>query len=452
MKYQLSSILGLLDFSRYQPSISGSNSGAKGAIKLPGIIFVLILAGSCVVFPAEAGANPAAAGSAVMAQEKPALVMPQEFAAFDTPNDDGRSISLTWKASKENDRDGVFYVISAATKTDGTWIELGRLLATLGLKSDAPQYFGLSDKNKEWHFFEVNCPIKDVTDCLTGTVYFKLAVTDGANTAEFPTVASALPEGNWFDTSKAYVLIFVSMFSFLIMFFISIARKNPNLFIRHIPGLDAIEETIGRATEMGKPILYLNGLLDMSSLSTIAATSILSKVARKVANYDSQIMVPCYDPIVMSVCQEVVKEAYVEAGRPDAFKENNIFFITNDQFAYAAAVDGLIVRHKPAANLYMGYYYAESLLIAETGAATGAMQIAGTDAITQLPFFITTCDYTLMGEELYAASAYLSREPLQLGSLKGQDYSKGFIIIMLLIGSILSTAGVAFVVNLFKTF
>jgi hypothetical protein len=192
--------------------------------------------------------------------------------------------------------------------------------------------------------------------------------------------------------------------------------------------------------------------LDMSQISTIASTSILGKIARKVANYDSQIMVPCYDPIVMSVCQEVVREAYVEAGRPDAFREDNIFFISSDQFAYAAAVDGLITRYKPAANLYMGYYYAEALLIAETGVASGAMQIAGTDAITQLPFFITTCDYTLMGEELYAASAYLSREPLQLGSLKGQDYSKAFIIIVLILGAILSTAGISFVVDIFRTF
>ncbi|MFH0889206.1 MAG: DUF6754 domain-containing protein [Planctomycetota bacterium] len=386
----------------------------------------------------------------ISSQDKAQLAIPQEFTAFDTPNDDGKSISLAWRIS-ESDRESVYYIVSAALKPEGPWKELERLISTGWSKSDYPQYFGLNESNKEWHFYEVT-KIPEVTDSISTTVYFKLAVTDGTNTIEFPSVVSAAPKGNWFDTSKIYVLIFVIVFCALVMFFISLARKNPNLFIRHIPGLDAIEETIGRATEMGKPILYLNGLLDMASLSTIAATSILGKVARKVANYDSQIMVPCYDPIVMSVCQEVVREAYIEAGRPDAFRDDNIFFISSDQFAYAAAVDGLITRHKPAANLYMGYYYAEALLIAETGVASGAMQIAGTDAITQLPFFITTCDYTLMGEELYAASAYLSREPLQLGSLKGQDYSKAFIITVLILGAILSTAGISFIVDIFKTF
>lgn len=383
------------------------------------------------------------------------LVPIEDFTAFDTPNDAGKSVSLIWHVSA-NDREGVSYVIYAAPTADGPWKEQAKVLSTIGFKSDAPQYFGLSESNNQWHFYEV-CGIKENKDDenpipITTTTYFKLAVTDGVNTIEFPAIVSAKPYGNWFDTSKINVLIFVVIFSFLIAFFIRLARRNPNLFIRHIPGLDAIEETIGRATEMGKPILYLNGLYDISQLSTIAATSILGKVARKVANYDSQIKVPCYDPIVMSICQEVVKEAYIEAGRPDAYKQDNIFYVTSDQFAYAAAIDGIIVRDRPAANLYMGYYFAEALLITETGAATGAMQIAGTDAITQLPFFITTCDYTLMGEELYAASAYLSREPMQLGSLKGQDVCKAFIIIMLFVGSILSTVGFAFIVNLFKTF
>jgi hypothetical protein len=384
-------------------------------------------------------------------QNKPQLSPPQEFTAFDTPNDAGKSVSLTWRVS-ENDREGVDYIISVALCPDGPWKEVDKVSSTVGFKSDFPQYFSIFNKsNKDWHFYEIT-KISDEIDSITTTTYFKLAVTDGINNIEFPEIVSATPESNWFDTSRIYLLAFAIIFSALVMFFISLARKNPNLFIRHIPGLDAIEETIGRATEMGKPILYLNGLSDMSSLSTIASTSILGKIARRVANYDSQIMVPCYDPIVMSVCQEVVREAYIEAGRPDAFKEDNIFFVTNDQFAYAAAVDGMIVRHKPAANIYMGYYYAEALLIAETGVATGAMQIAGTDAITQLPFFITTCDYTLMGEELYAASAYLSREPLQLGSLKGQDYSKAFIIIVLILGALLSTAGIGFITNIFRIF
>ena len=143
----------------------------------------------------------------------------------------------------------------------------------------------------------------------------------------------------------------------------------------------------------------------------------------------------------MSVSQEVVREACVEAGRPDAYNPDNIFLAAADQFSYAAALEGHMMREKPAANILMGYFYAESLLLAETGSRTGAIQIAGSDAYTQLPFFVTTCDYTLMGEELYAASAFLSRDARLLGSIKAQDLAKFAIVALILLGVLTSAFG-----------
>ena len=156
-----------------------------------------------------------------------------------------------------------------------------------------------------------------------------------------------------------------------------------------------------------------------------------------------------FDPVVMAVSQEVVKEAYLDAGRPDAFNPDSVFLAATDQFSYAAAVDGMMVRERPATNIMMGYFYAEALLLAETGASTGAIQIAGTDAYTQLPFFVTTCDYTLMGEELYAASAYLAREPRLLGSLKGQDVGKAILLFVLIVGTLAATFGYPILTHMF---
>jgi len=245
------------------------------------------------------------------------------------------------------------------------------------------------------------------------------------------------PAVNYFDVSKFNNLVFAVVFTAIILTGIMVARRNPNIFIRRIQGLEAVDEAIGRATEMGKPVLYLCGLDPLSTLPTIAAVNILGRVARRIADYDSDLVVPCRDPVVLTVAQEVAKEAYIDAGRPDAYREDNIYFVTDDQFSYTATTCAIMMREKPAANFFMGYYYAESLLLAETGATTGAIQIAGTDALAQLPFFITTCDYTLIGEELYAASAYLSREPMLLGSLKGQDISKAVFMVIIVVQTVL---------------
>jgi hypothetical protein len=93
-----------------------------------------------------------------------------------------------------------------------------------------------------------------------------------------------------------------------------------------------------------------------------------------------------------------------------------------------------MVRERPATNFLIGSFFAESLIFAETGQSIGAIQIAGTADVTQLPFFVTACDYTLMGEELYAASAYLSREPVLLGSIKAQDMVKAILLVVMGVG------------------
>jgi hypothetical protein len=257
---------------------------------------------------------------------------------------------------------------------------------------------------------------------------------EASSAVEFGGVTPAV---ELFITTKANNCIFAVAFAVIILSGIAIARRNSNLFIRRIAGLEAVDEAIGRATEMGKPVLYLNGMTTLADLATLAAVNILGRVARKIADYDSALIVPCRDPVVLSVAQEVTREAFIDAGRPDAYREDNIFFVTEDQFSYTASTCAIMLREKPAANFFMGYYYAESLLLAETGASTGAIQIAGTDSQSQLPFFITACDYTLIGEELYAASAYLSREPLLLGSLKGQDLAKALVMLVILLQTIL---------------
>ena len=200
---------------------------------------------------------------------------------------------------------------------------------------------------------------------------------------------------------------------------------------------------------MGKPILYVLGLGTAADIATIASYTILGRVAKKVAEYQTRLIVPCYDPITMTVAQETVKTAYADAGRPDDYNEDMVYFVTQSQFAYVAAVNGTMLRERPATNIYMGLFYAESLILAETGALAGSIQISGTDQIAQIPFFIVACDYTLIGEELYAASAYLGREPLLLGSLKAQDYAKAAFIVLAVIGFLTINFGIDWFKQLF---
>jgi hypothetical protein len=281
--------------------------------------------------------------------------------------------------------------------------------------------------------------------------YHLQAVGTDSSRAETAPVGPVSASGQWFDTKKTVLLIFMLLFCGAVILLIHLARAGRELFVRPIPGLAAVDEAIGRATEMGRPILFVPGLGVTGDVATLAAFTMLGRVAKKTAEYQTRVRVPCYDPMVMTILQDVVKSAYLDAGYPEMYQQDDVFFVTQDQFSYVAAVNGLMIRERPATNFYIGKFYAESLILAETGNYAGSIQIAGTDEITQIPFFVAACDYTLIGEELYAASAYLSREAPLLGTLKGQDWGKAAVVILIILGTIAATVGWHGFVDFFAT-
>jgi len=348
------------------------------------------------------------------------ILSPTEIKASDTPNDAGENITVQWKSPEDEVGVIVGYEIFRSEEKE-TGFEI------TGFVGKATEEFKNRTQDGVEYYYKVRTKTKDAKF---------------SPFSEVSLVAVSRPQ--FFHTGRINVLVAVLVFVSLLMFFVSTAKKGKSLFIRRIAGLDALDEAVGRATEMGKPILYVPGLSSMSDVATIASINILGPVAKKVAEYESTILVPNRDPIVMTVARQVVKESFLEAGKPDAFNEDMVFFLTDSQFGYAAAVDGIMVREKPATNLFLGMFWAESLILAETGNMTGAIQIAGTDAVAQLPFFVTACDYTIIGEELYAASAYLSRTPVLVGSLKAQDMGKAVLIIIMIAMFLLAIVNAVF--------
>jgi hypothetical protein len=327
----------------------------------------------------------------------------RELQAVDTPSDGGGSIDLEWEGEGEQSvlvmratsPGGVFETIGEATTSDGSYTDMR---------------------------------LEDDRD-----YYYRLAYPAGQDTILGAVAGPVQSDSEWFRSYRKNALVLTALMFFLVITYVTQARKGKKLFIRRISGLSAIDEAVGRATEMGKKILYIPGILSLSEIQTIASLSILQHVSKLTAVYGTSIEVPNKDPLVFTAARETVKQAYMEAGKPDQFKEEMVTYLTYDQFAYAASVTAKMVRERPATNFLIGSFFAESLILAETGQSVGAIQIAGTADIPQLPFFVTACDYTLLGEELYAASAYLSKEPVLLGSIKAQDIVKA--IIMVTVGS-----------------
>ncbi len=370
------------------------------------------------------------------------LAPPQDLRVFDTPSDGGGSLTVLWSLAPYDSATTRYQILLS----EGTTVADPAAMKVVAEFPSNQRY--VRESKWPWWTRPTTGEQHQVTlrngkgiELKNGNTYSITVAAVLNDDRVIATPVQATPQPNWLNWNQMNNLLLALLFGGIVFYAISTARKR-EIFLRRIPGLDAVDEAIGRATELGKPILYLTGAHDMSDPSTIAAAVILGRVAKRTAAYGTDLLVPHRDPITMAVCQEITKQAYLEAGKPDLYKDDSNFFITSDQFSYTAAVDGIMLRKKPAANFFMGHYFAEALLLTETGASTGAIQIAGTDSDHQLPFFVTTCDYTLIGEELYAASAYLSREPVQVGTLRGQDIGKALILCVLGVGTVLATLGV----------
>ncbi|MCL4209380.1 MAG: fibronectin type III domain-containing protein [Phycisphaerales bacterium] len=362
---------------------------------------------------------------------------PSNVAAVDAPWDNGTKINLTWSASP--DEAGVRHY------------EVRRAIASIGGNRVATPVFDVVAKvpvnngNGGTYAFTVtdlpyeirkrdfkNFPSLEGAQALldTGrptfrpTFLFEVAAVgkDGAASAAARLSEPIQPIMQWFDGGRFYFLLTLIVFCGAVLVFIVLARGGKPLKVRKIAGLEAVDEAVGRATEMGRSILFIPGI------------NVLSHVARTSAEYDAKVEVPTSRSLVMTTARETVQNAFLAAGRPDAYNEDLIYYVTDEQFGYVAYLQGMMVRQKPAACFYMGSFFAESLILAETGNSIGAIQVAGTAQPAQLPFFVAACDYTLIGEEFFAASAYLSGSPEELGSLKGQDVGKVIVGVGMLLG------------------
>lgn len=245
---------------------------------------------------------------------------------------------------------------------------------------------------------------------------------------------------NWWVSGITVLL------SLIIIFKVLSAQRGRVPYIRRITGLNAIDEAVGRATEMGRPVMMVPGISGLDVV-TLQALSIFGYIARAVARFGNKSIIPTIDPIVTGVAEETLQDAYADAGRPELYDSSDVRYLTGQQFAFASGVAGILIREKVAASFLFGAFFAESLIFAEVGQQVGAVQVAGTTETNQIPFFIAACDYVIIGDEFYAASAYLSRDPTLLGSIVGQDYCKLLLLAIIFFGiiavSLLNVAAVA---------
>lgn len=231
------------------------------------------------------------------------------------------------------------------------------------------------------------------------------------------------------------------------------ARRGKPPRIRTLTALNAIDEGIGRATEMGRPIHFSAGVGNLTVRGApvmIASLSFLSHIAEQSARFDCPLITTVAQGDVYQASEEIVRGSYLRAGKAEALKPDAVRYLSANQYVYAGGIVGIINREKVAVNIMIGHYANEALFIAEEAHDAGCLQIAGTTNEYQIPFFVAACDYVLIGEEVFAAAAQLASDSAELGAISGQDFVKVLSIALALLGALAATFGSDFFTKLVR--
>jgi hypothetical protein len=100
----------------------------------------------------------------------------------------------------------------------------------------------------------------------------------------------------------------------------------------------------------------------------------------------------------------------------------------------------MIKGERPGANIMFGNFWSEAFQLIQAGYEVGAIQIGGTTG-GNMPFFVAACDYALIGEELFAAAAYVAQDEVGLGAIRGQDAYRVILILITLVGWLATNIG-----------
>jgi hypothetical protein len=248
---------------------------------------------------------------------------------------------------------------------------------------------------------------------------------------------------------RELLLILDIALGFLVWYFLNKVDVS-KMYLRKIAAIEAIDEVVGRCAEMGRPVHTTLGsraqLVSEHASAFISGLSIVNYVARLVARYNGRIICTVNRAEGMPLTEDTIRSAYAAEGKLDQLDiRRSVIYCGEEKNSFYATASGLIVREQCAGNVMVGPFGAsESTYILSAAANMGAIQIGGSNRLNVLPLHAAICDYLVIAEELYAAGAYLTKDPEHVASLAATDLVKYVALAYTILGIILINVGIPF--------
>ncbi len=235
------------------------------------------------------------------------------------------------------------------------------------------------------------------------------------------------------------LIVVVSLLVIMLVLRVAMRRGQvPQL--RPLPAFDALSGQIGRGIETGRAAhisIGVGGMVGEETLVTLAGAAVVDSLAQEAADTGASPIVTAADGAALLVAQDMLRRPYTRRGDLSGYDPLNAQLLGLQPFQYAAGAMELLAHSQPVSNAMIGSFGPEVGLIAEEGAKRGLTQVAGSTDARALAVLQPSVVHLLVGEEVFAAGAYLDRRPGHIARLGTQDVARFILILVIGLAALL---------------
>jgi len=239
--------------------------------------------------------------------------------------------------------------------------------------------------------------------------------------------------------------LIIILVSAILLFAITLWKRKSPANLREIPAMTRLYRTLGLSIEDGTRLhisLGSGNLLDARGGSALAGLAMLRHIAERTSVSDKPSVASAGDPTLGLLTQDTLQAGYQAAGVEEAYVPTTGRVTGLSPFGYAAGAMSISQNENVSANIMIGHFGPEIGLLIEASDRDNVTMIGASDDPTgQAVLFANTPD-ALIGEELFAASAYLDAGASHVASLTLQDILRWVVILILLGGAVAKLLGV----------
>lgn len=230
----------------------------------------------------------------------------------------------------------------------------------------------------------------------------------------------------------------------LLLAFILWRRRSPAA-LRPIAAFEQLNRAVGLAVENGTRLHFSLGhgsLFPARGASALAGLAMLRRLSERTSVSDNPPIVTSGDASLAILSQDTLQSGYRAAGAEEQYRFTTGRLAGLTPLSYAAGGMPTVHDENVSANVFIGDFGPEAALLTEAAERQNSTLIASSDNLAAQSVFYASAQEPLIGEELFAAGAYVGAGSAHEASLNVQDVLRWLVVLGILIGSLLKIAGV----------